>query len=144
MLRMHHTDHLFPADSESGTSRDGSGRCQTQLGDCRERLFAHKVSCGKERDRSFFPGWGNHRDLCSALLKIEYGVRGISLRIEGFLWRQLDDSSPQACARKESGYIETDLFKFNRRGAYLQLRPLQVIAGGVRGSIASSLTKLLR
>jgi len=144
MLRMHHTDHLFPADSESGTSRDGSGRCQTQSCDCRERLFAPKVACGKERDRSFFPGWGNHRDLCSALLKIEYGVRGISLRKEGFLWRQLDDSSPQACARKESGYIETDLFKFNRRGAYLQLRPLQVIAGGVRGSIASSLTKLLR
>src|SRR5271165_5276700 len=98
MLLMHYTDHLCAADSESGAGGDGSGRCQPQSGDCRERLFAHKVACGKERDGSFFPGWGDYRDFCSALLKIKYGVRGISLRKKGFLWRQLDDSSAQACA----------------------------------------------
>ena len=60
-----------------------------------------------------FPAGGNHRDLCAALLKIKNRVRGISLRKEGFLRRQLDDSSPQAGARQECGGIESGLLKFN-------------------------------
>jgi hypothetical protein len=61
-----------------------------------------------------------------ALLKIEDRVRWISLRKEGFLRRQLDDFSSQTGARKESGYIESGLFKFNHRRASFRLRPLQV------------------
>jgi len=55
MLHMHHTDHLFPADFESGAGSDGSGCAKTQPRHRRERLFAHKVACGEKRDGSFLP-----------------------------------------------------------------------------------------
>jgi hypothetical protein len=106
-------DHLSAADSESGAGGNGSGRGQTQPRHRRERLFSHKVTCGQERDGSFLPVGGNNCDLCAAFLKIKDRVCGISLRKEGILWRQLDDSSPQAGARQKGGGIESGLFKFN-------------------------------
>jgi hypothetical protein len=46
-------------------------------------------------------------------VEIKNGVSGISLRKEGLFGLKLDDSSPQAGARQESGDIEFRLFKFN-------------------------------
>ena len=43
----------------------------------------------------------NDRDLCAALLKIEDGVGGISLRKEGLLGLHLDDSSSGPCLRQK-------------------------------------------
>src|ERR1017187_1765993 len=114
MLLMHHTDHLDPADSESDAGGDGGGRGQTRPRHRRECLFSYKVTCGQERDSSFLPAGGNNRDICAAFLKIKNGVRGISLRKEGILWRELDDSSPQACVRQKGGCIESGLFKFDQ------------------------------
>src|ERR1039458_3655751 len=116
MIPMHNTDHLFTADSESGAVGDGSGGCQTQAGKRRERFFSHKVACGEKRVSSFFPGWREHRDSCTTFLKIKDRVRGISLRKEGFPWRESDDSSPHSGTRKERGDIESWLFKLNHGG----------------------------
>jgi hypothetical protein len=107
---MRNTNHLFTADSERGAAGDGRGCRQAQPNHCHERLFSREIACGKKRDCSFFPGWGDYRDFCTARLKIKDRVRGISLRKEGFLWRQLDDSSPQSRVRKESSGIEPWLF----------------------------------
>src|ERR1035441_7917284 len=107
MLLMHYADHLSAADSESGAGGKSSGRGQTQPRHRRERLFAHKVTGGKERDGSFLPSWGNHCDLCAALLKIKNRVCGISLREEGILRRQLNDSSPQASVGQKGGSVES-------------------------------------
>src|ERR1700722_7838408 len=113
MLIMHRTDHLSSADSEDGAGSNSGRGGQTQPGRRRERLFTHKVAGGKKRDGGFFPGCGNHRDLCTALLKIKNRVRGISLRKDGFLWRKLDNLSPQAGVRQEGSSIESGLSKFN-------------------------------
>ena len=113
MLLVHHIDHLFPADSESGAGSNGSGRCQTQPGHCRQRPFSHKLARRDQREGSFLPTGGNNCNFCAAVLEIKNGVRGISLRIEGFLRRELDDGSPQAGARQKGGGIELGLFKFN-------------------------------
>jgi hypothetical protein len=110
---MHYVDHLVAADSESGAGGNRSGCGQPQPSHCREGLFAHKVPIGEKRNGSFLPGWGNHRDLCTARLKIKNRVRGISLRKKSFLRLQFDYSSPQAGTRQESGDIESGLFKFN-------------------------------
>ena len=137
-------DHLSATDFESGAGGDGGGRCQTQPQHRRERLFAHKVARGKKRDGSFLPGWGNHSDLCVALLKIENRVRGISLRKEGFLRRQLDDSSPQAGTRKESGGIEFRLFKFNHGSKPSLCGPRRMTTGRMLDHTRIGLTKQLR
>ena len=123
MLRLHNTDHLFTADSESGAVGDGSGCCHAQPSRCRERLFSHKLACGEKRDGSFFSGWGDHRHSCTPLLKIKDRVRWISLRKEGFLWRQFDDPSLQSGARKESGDIESWLLKLNHGEASFRCGP---------------------
>src|ERR1700733_14113549 len=103
MLLMHQMDHFLPSYLEDGAGGNGRGRGQTHASDCRKRLFTDKITGGEKRDGSFLPCWGNYRDFCTALLKIKDRVRGISLRKEGFLWRQLDGSSPHSGARKESG-----------------------------------------
>ena len=63
-------------------------------GDRGQRLLSHKVACGEERDGGFLAGLRNDRDLCAALLKIEDGIRRVSLRKECLLGLQLHDSSP--------------------------------------------------
>jgi hypothetical protein len=75
--------------------------------------LSHKLTRGGQPDGSFFPGCGYDRDLCAAFLKIKNGVRGVSLRKEGILWRELDDSSPQACVCQKGGGIESGLSKFD-------------------------------
>ena len=117
---MHHTDHLFPVDFESGAGGNGSGGGQAQARHRREGLFSHKVACGKERDGSLLPGGGNHRDFCAAFLKIKNRVCGISLRKESVLRRQLDDFSLQSGARQKGGGIEFGLFKLNHGRASLR------------------------
>src|SRR5271165_173285 len=121
---MHNTDHLFTADFESGAGGDGSGCRQAQPSYCRERLFSHEVTGGEKRDGSFLPGRGNHGDLCAPRLEIKNRVRGISLRKEGLLRRQLEDLSTEAGARQEGGGIEFWLFKLNHGRASLPWGPL--------------------
>src|SRR5580692_7269225 len=113
MLLMHHMDHLSPADSESGAGGNRSSCGQTQSSNCRERLLPYKVAGYKEHDGSFLPGGGNNCDLCAAFLKIKNRICGIALRKEGILWRQSDDSSPQASARQKCRGIESWLLAFN-------------------------------
>jgi hypothetical protein len=59
-----------------------------------------------------FPARRNDSELRAALLKIENGVRGISLRKEGVSWCKLNDSSPQAGVSQKGGDVESGLFKF--------------------------------
>jgi hypothetical protein len=56
-------------------------------------------------------------------LKIEDRVRGISLKTKDILRRQLDDSSPKACARQEGGGIELEFFKLAIDGPPLGSEP---------------------
>jgi hypothetical protein len=65
-------------------------------------------------------------------------VRGISLRKEGLLGRQLDDSSPQAGARQKGGGIEFRAFQVQPLKGLLPIAALQgTTNGGMRYHIAT-------
>ena len=106
MLLVHHADHLIPRYLECGTGGKSRGRRQAKPSRGRKRLFSNKISGREKRDRGFLADCRNNRNSCAAFLEIEDRVRRISLRKEGLLGRQLDDSSPQAGARQKGGRIK--------------------------------------
>jgi hypothetical protein len=142
---MHHMDHLCPADSESGAGGNRSGSGRTQPSHRRERHFSHKVACGGKRDGSFLPGSGNNCDFCTALVKTKktqsagspcekkasFGANWMILRPRPALARK--------AATSNRGFSGSTI-----EGPSCRCSLCRVIAGGVRGRIALSLTKQVR
>ena len=65
-----------------------------------------KSRSGEERDGGFLAGFRNDCEFCAALLKIEDGIRGISLRKEGLFSFNLNNSSTKSCAGQKGRRIE--------------------------------------
>jgi hypothetical protein len=91
-----HADHLLPLYLQCCTGGDGSDSCEAQSDHSCERLLSNEVADGKKGDGRHFTVLRNNSLFCTTALKIEDRVRGTSLREEGLLWFQFDDSSSQA------------------------------------------------
>jgi len=144
MLLVHNADHLFPRYLERCAGAHGDGRSQAKSRQRRERLFSYKVAFGQERDSCFLSGLRDDRDLGATFLKIEDGIRRISLRKEGLSRRQLNDSSPQSGLPQKCFGIECEFFHNSNRflpSCFLRINSRNAAAtcnsfDGNRGSLA--------
>src|ERR1700722_846068 len=94
-LIVHHADHLPPLDFQCLTSGYGGGSCHVLPTQGRQRLLSNEGARSEQRDGGLFSVWRNNCQFCADTLKIEEAVGRITLREEGLLWSQLEDSSPQ-------------------------------------------------
>src|ERR1019366_4213820 len=105
-LLVHQADHLSPLYPERCTEINGAGSGHVQPTHARQRLFSNEFPGGEKRDGGLFAFVRNDSEFCAARLKIEDRVSRTSLRKEGLLGLQLDDTSSHSCFFKEGGEIK--------------------------------------
>ena len=91
MLAGDHANHLLPVYPQRRARSDRACRRQTTAGDRSDGLLTDELPGRQERDGRLFSGVRYDGQLRAALLKVEHGVGGVSLREQSLLRLEVND-----------------------------------------------------